>query len=247
VKVKTGNLHEWLAEREPDVAVVLAYGRILPPAVLAAPRRGCMNLHLSLLPALRGAAPINWAIANGEERTGVSLMQMDEGLDTGPVFAQRELDIGAEETAGELAQRLADVAAAMVRDELRRAVAGELTPAAQDEARATHAPLITAEHTRLDFRCNAQTLANLVRGMSPKPGTHTLIRGRRLCVHRARASTERGDAPVGTVKLAEGRIFVQAGDGMLEILCAQLEGRRACEARDLINGRVLRDGDSLGT
>src|SRR5262245_61527634 len=111
VKVKTGNLHDWLGERRVDVAVVLAYGRMLPKAVLDVPGRGCMNLHASLLPRYRGAAPINWAIARGERETGVSLMQMDEGMDTGPVFTMRSIEIGPEETAGELAARIAELSA----------------------------------------------------------------------------------------------------------------------------------------
>ena len=138
VKVKTGNLDEWLRERTPDVALVMAYGRILPPAVLGAPRRGCMNLHASLLPRWRGAAPINWAIANGDTESGVCLMQMDEGLDTGPVFARLSVPIGPQETAGELAEQLAATAAQLVRESLALAVDGALValPQAHEEMEA---------------------------------------------------------------------------------------------------------------
>src|SRR5450432_2108021 len=122
VKVKTGNLDQWLSDRAPDVALVLAYGRILPSAVLSAPRRGCMNLHASLLPRWRGAAPINWSIMHGDHETGVCLMQMDEGLDTGPVYARRAIAIGDQETAGELAERLAATSAQLVREVLAREI-----------------------------------------------------------------------------------------------------------------------------
>jgi hypothetical protein len=131
VKVKTGNLDAWLRERSPDVAVVLAYGRILPKAVLEAPRRGCMNLHASLLPRWRGAAPINWAIVHGDPETGISLMQMDEGLDTGPVYAMRSIRIGPEETAGELAERIAELAGVVVREDAARGF--KIVPAPQDD------------------------------------------------------------------------------------------------------------------
>jgi methionyl-tRNA formyltransferase len=245
-KVKTGNLDQWLRERDVDVAVVLAYGRILPPAVLAVPRRGCMNLHLSLLPKYRGAAPINWAIVHGESETGVSLMQMDQGLDTGPVFTQRATPIGAHETAGELADRLAQLAAEVVRTDLPRAAAGMVEPKPQDDARATQAPLIHSDDTRVDWTHRAVAIFNLIRGMEPAPGAFTMLGGKRLRLHASRPSSELLDGTPGTVQAEGGRVFVQTGGGTLEILRAQLEGRRACDARDLLNGRILKTGDVLG-
>ena len=247
VKVKTGNLDEWLAERAPDVAVVLAYGRILPKAVLDAPRRGCMNLHASLLPKYRGAAPINWAIAGGETETGISLMHMDEGLDTGPVFCRRSLQIGSRETAGELADRLAQLAALVVREDLPRAVAGELEAVPQSEADATHAPPIGREHTRLDWTLPAERLSNLVRGMAPRPGAHTVLGGKSLRVHEAWPVDITLDAAPGTVRILGGaRLAVRAGTGWLELIRAQVEGKKPLAARELVNGRALKDGDVLG-
>jgi methionyl-tRNA formyltransferase len=248
VKVKTGNLHEWLAERRADVALVLAYGRILPRAVLDAPRRGCMNLHASLLPHYRGAAPINWAIVHGETETGISLMQMDEGLDSGPVYAMRRLAISAAETAGELAERLAALAALVVREDLPRAVSGDLAAAAQDEAQASWAPLITPGHTRVDWGKSANEIVNLVRGMAPRPGAHTGVRGKKLRLHAIRSAEEGVEGPPGTVHISDRRaILVQAGVGTVEILRAQLEGRKPLDAADLVNGRALKDGDLLET
>lgn len=248
VKVRTGTLPEWLAERRPDVAVVLAYGRILPRAVLEAPRRGCMNLHASLLPRWRGAAPIQWAIVHGDEETGVTLMQMDEGLDTGPVYSERRIAIGPEETAGELAERIAALAAVVVREDLPRAVSGELRAVAQDAALATYAPPIEPHHTVVDWQRSAREIANLVRGMAPRPGARTQIRGRGLKLLRARAATESVEGPPGRVSVVERRrLLVRAGDAAVEILEAQLEGKKAVSAADLINGRALGAGDRLGS
>lgn len=249
IKVKTG-LDAWLSERAPDVAVVLAYGRILPPSVLIAPRRGCINLHASLLPRYRGAAPINWCIARGETLTGISLMQMDEGLDTGPVYTERSVPIGPEETAGELAGKLAELAAVMVREDLPRVVAGELRATPQDEAAATWAPPITREHTRLDWERPAPELAALIRGMAPRPGAHTTLRGKNLRVARARVLSLSGPIAAttpGSVAIVGRDLLVQTGQGVLQILRAQLEGRKELDAPELINGRVLRAGDVLGT
>lgn len=247
VKVKTGSLDAWLRERTPEVAVVLAYGRILPPAVLAAPRRGCMNLHASLLPRLRGAAPINWAIINGFAETGVSLMQMDEGLDTGPVYCMQRLSIGADETAGELAIRIGDLAAEMVRRDLPRAVTGELTATPQDEAEASHAPPLGPEHQTLTWSHAASRLHDQIRGLAPRPGAVTTVGGRRLRIALASPSPLPAAGPPGRVTVWDrARLLVATGDGTLEILAAQVEGRRELPARDLANGRALKEGDVLG-
>jgi methionyl-tRNA formyltransferase len=246
VKVKTGTLHEWIAVRQPDVALILAYGRILPPNVLGAPRRGCMNLHASLLPKYRGAAPINWSIVQGETETGVSLMQMDEGMDTGPVYAMRRLSIGSEETAGELATRLAELAAEMVREDLPRAVSGELVATPQDDARASYAPLISAKDTEIDWTRAAPSVVNLVRGMTPRPGAHSSVGGKRLNVLAARAASEPVAGPPGTVRVVDRRVLVAAGDAAVEIVRAQLEGKKPLGGADLVNGRALAEGDKLG-
>jgi methionyl-tRNA formyltransferase len=247
-KVRTGELLRWVSERAPDVALVIAYGRILPSDVLAAPRAGSLNLHASLLPKYRGAAPINWAIVSGETETGVSLMQMDAGLDTGPVLAREAIGIGPEETAGELAARIAELAARVVRLHLERAVRGELAPEAQDDALASHAPPIEAEHRRVDFGKKAVEIANLVRGMAPSPGAFTTIFGKRLRLARVRPIAE--PLPVGapgTVYLAGGLPRVITEDRAVEIVAAQLEGKREVSGRDLVNGRVLYEGLTLGS
>jgi methionyl-tRNA formyltransferase len=247
-KVRTGELTRWLREKRADVALVMAYGRILPGDVLAAPRRGAMNLHASLLPKLRGAAPINWAIVRGETETGISLMQMDEGLDTGPVYSRHRIPISDTETAGSLTDRIATLGAEVVLADLAAAVEGRLSAEAQDEPLATHAPLIERAHLQIDWGRPALDIARLVRGMSPRPGAFTLLGGKSLRVLDARP--EQGPmppgAPPGTVSVLGKRALVATGQGTLELLSGQAEGKKALGAADLINGRVLVEGARLG-
>lgn len=247
-KVRTGELAEWLRERAVDVALVMAYGRILPADVLSAPRRGAMNLHASLLPRYRGAAPINWVIVNGETQTGVSLMQMDEGLDTGPVFARHALDLSDTETAGTLAERMATLAAHVVRADLAAAVDGKLVAEPQDQALASHAPLIERAHLQVDWTRSALEIARLIRGMAPRPGAFTLLGGKVLRLHEARPTPgpmTPGATP-GSVSVLGRRALINTGAGTLELVNAQLEGKKALMAQDLINGRVLVEGLVLG-
>src|SRR5690349_16132140 len=187
-KVRTGELATWLREKHADVALVMAYGRILPVDVLSAARRGAMNLHASLLPKYRGAAPINWAIVNGETQTGISLMQMDEGLDTGPVYSRHALDLSDSEKAGSLAERIDTLGAHVVRADLAAAVDGKLTAEPQDPALASHAPLIERQHLQVDWGRAALEIARLVRGMAPRPGAFTLLGGKVLRLHQTRVA-----------------------------------------------------------
>ena len=247
-KVRTGELAEWLREKSADVALVMAYGRILPAEVLSAPRRGAMNLHASLLPKYRGAAPINWAIVNGETQTGISLMQMDEGLDTGPVYTRHAIDLTDTETAGSLSERIATLAAHVVRADLAAAVDGKLAAEPQEEALASQAPLIERHHLQLDWGRSALEIARLVRGMAPRPGAFTLVNGKVLRVHEARPmpGPMAAQAIPGTLSILGKRALVATGNGTLELVSAQLEGKKAQMALDLINGRVLVEGLVLG-
>jgi len=247
-KVRNGELAEWLRAQRADVALVMAYGRILPADVLAAPRRGAMNLHASLLPRYRGAAPINWVIVRGETQSGVSLMQMDEGLDTGAVFSRHVLDLTETETAGTLGERIATLSAHVVRADLAAAVDGRLLAEPQDEALASHAPLIERPHLQIDWSRSALDISRLVRGMAPKPGAFTLLGGKVLRVHEARplqGPMPTGAAP-GTISILGKRALIATGGGNLELVSAQLEGKKALMAIDLINGRVLTEGLQLG-
>lgn len=207
-----------------------------------------MNLHASLLPALRGAAPIQWALIRGEKETGISLMQMDAGMDTGPVFIERRLAIEPEEDAGLLAVRLAALAADVVREDLPRAVAGELTATPQDGARATVAPPITREDARLDWSQPSDIIVNRVRGLSPRPGAFTTRDGKTFKVLSARVGPgpAGNHAPGTVVRADQAGLWIATGSGVIEVLRGQMEGRRAASFVDLVNGRALRAGDRLG-
>ena len=247
VKVRTGDLHEWLRARNVDAAVVLAYGRILPPSVLAAPRLGCINLHASVLPRWRGAAPIQWAIMAGDASTGVSLMQMDEGLDTGPVYSIRTLSIAPGETAGVLSERIAELCATVIREDLPCALQGTITAVAQDESVATYAPPITREHCTVDWNSSATLIESQVRGLAPRPGARTWLDGRCFRLLNARAVPDDAAASPGSVRFDGAcRVLISTGMGALELLDGQVEGRRVCNARDLVNGRAIRTDSRFG-
>lgn len=246
-KIRTPDFSAWIEAQRADVAVVLAYGRILPPAVLGAPAHGCLNLHASILPRYRGAAPINWAIVRGETESGISLMQMDEGLDTGPVFAVRRLAIGENETAGELALRLGALAADVVREEVPRVVRGELRAISQDGSLATLAPPLEKQQGAIDWTKPSAEVHSHVRGMTPWPSAFTHVGGKLLKILAARRSPfgTRGETP-GTVLTADSSgVLVACGDGALEVLRAQLEGRKALDANELVAGRALAAGTRL--
>ncbi|XXY51468.1 methionyl-tRNA formyltransferase [Sorangium sp. So ce269] len=249
-KIRTPEFAAWVKDAAADVALVIAYGRILPKAVLEAPRRGCMNLHASVLPRYRGAAPITWAIVGGEAETGISLMQMDEGMDTGPVYAVHRTPIGPDTTADELAVELGALAARVVREDLRRAVDGEIEATPQDHGAATHAPLLKKEDGRIRWDRGARQIHDHIRGMTSWPGAFTTIDGKALKVLAARVESEtaREEAPPGTVVMAgRGVVIVACGAGAIQILRAQAEGRKPLAAADLVAGRTLQTGMVLGS
>jgi len=248
-KVKTAAFAASLRELGADVALVVAYGRILPRAVLDAPRLGCVNVHASLLPRLRGAAPINWAIARGEVETGVCLMQMDEGMDTGPVLCCERTPIGPEETAGDLSARLAALGGELVRGELPRFLSGELTPRPQDEARATLAPMLDKAQGRIDWTLPAQAVHDHVRGMSPWPGAWSCVQGARVKVHRTHLVESGGGGLVPGVLLRADRhgIEVACGEGAVAIDELQLEGRRRVTAGQFRSGQGWPEGTRFDT
>jgi methionyl-tRNA formyltransferase len=248
-KVRTPEFAERLAAQRADVAVVVAYGRILPPAVLAAPSLGCVNVHASLLPKLRGAAPIQWAILSGETRTGVCLMQMDEGLDTGPVLACKSLEIGPEETAGELSERLARLGAELLREELPRFLRGELEPKPQDRAGATLAPILTKDHGQVDWHRSARELHDLVRGAHPWPGAFAFLGGQRVKLHRTHVLVPHGHhgEPGAIVRADRHGVEVACGAGVLVLDELQPEGKRRMSAEQFCAGARLQQGARFAT
>jgi methionyl-tRNA formyltransferase len=248
-KLRTGEFGAWVRSQQADVALVVAYGRILPKDVLDGPRLGCVNVHASLLPKYRGAAPITWAIVRGERETGITLMRLDEGMDTGPTFAHVVTALGPDETAGALSERLARIGADAVRAWLPAYLRGECRLEPQDETRATLAPMLEKEHGAIDWSATASQVHDHVRGMSPWPGAFTKARGRVVKVlATAVVAGDRAGAEPGLVALADkSRVLVACGAGLIELSTVQPEGKRAMRATDWAMGRGIAEGDRLGT
>lgn len=231
-KIRGTSFHEEIRALKPDVGVVTAYGKILPQELLDAPAQGCVNVHASLLPRFRGAAPIQWSIAAGDDKTGVCLMKMDAGLDTGPVIDRRELPIGPEDTAATLHDALSKLGGELIRQSLPRYLRGELAPVPQPAEGVVLAPLIKKEDGRLDFTHSAAELERRIRAFHPWPGTYTDFRGKTLKVLKAKVGSGRG-APG---ELLSDELEVACGEGSLVLLEVQPEGKRAMSAREFLAG-----------
>ncbi len=230
-----------LRERAPDLLVVVAYGLLLPPAILALPRLGCVNLHASLLPRWRGASPIQAAILAGDTETGVSLMRMEAGLDSGPVYALKRVAIAAEETAGELAQRLAVLGAELLLEKLEALLAGRLDARAQPAEGVSYAPKIRKSDARIDWTQPAERIARQVRAYNPWPVAETLLAGQRLRIWRARPGDggAPGAAPGQVLGSDADGLSVQTGAGELRLLSLQLPGRSRVDAAAFARSRPL--------
>lgn len=232
---------------EPDVSVVVAYGQILKPEVLAVPTHGSLNIHASLLPELRGAAPIQWAIMRGHERTGVTIMQMEAGLDSGPMLFRVEEPIRADESADELARRLSEIGAEALIDTLALMEAGEHAPEPQDHDRATYAPKLDRETARIDWARPAVEVARQIRGLDSVPGAWTTIASGDI-VKLFRARPEPGAGEPGTVLAADSEegLLVAAGDGAVRVREVQPAGKRRMTAGDWVRGRGVSVGQRFG-
>ncbi len=236
-KVRDGRLAADLAGLEPEVLVVVAYGRMLGDDLLRLAPFGAVNVHASLLPRWRGAAPIQWALAAADAETGVTVMQIDAGLDSGDILLQRAIPIAADDTSLTLADRLALLGATAIVEALPLLAAGRLTPVRQDPARVTHARIIEKEDGRLDFSLPAAQLAARVRAFTPWPGAFTTIRGKLLKVHRAEATAEGGTSEAGrTLPSEHGWLVACGGATALRLLEVQLEGKRRMGADELRRG-----------
>ena len=248
---KIKNNGEFRAQLEaiaPDAIVVVAYGRIIPPWMLALPRFGCINLHASLLPKYRGAAPIQWAVAMGETATGNTTMLLEEGLDTGPILLQREMPIKPEQTAADLFDVLATDGAPLVVETLAGLENGSISPQPQDHSRATLAPLLTREDGHLYFsRYTATELMNRWRGFQPWPGAFAILDGKKLIVHRMQVAAKNSSSEPGTVDLSQGGLLVACAlNTWLEITELQLEGKKRMAPSDFLRGAGLTPGSRLG-
>jgi methionyl-tRNA formyltransferase len=238
-----------LSQYRPDAIVVVAYGHIIPDWMIALPRAGCINLHASLLPKYRGAAPIPWAIIRGERTTGVTTMKIDAGLDTGEILLGREAEIRADDTAETLAGRLSFEGAELMAETLRRLARGEVLAHPQDSSQATLARALKKEDGRANWSRPAEEIERRVRGLYPWPGVYTTFRGQRLHVWKAAAHPSvAGSRAAGSIFAGECGPLVACADGSaLELVEVQLEGRRRISGRDFLNGVRLKDGEELGT
>lgn len=231
----------------PDLIIVAAYGKILPKVILEIPRFGCVNIHASLLPRFRGAAPIQRCVIAGDEKTGVTLMYMAEGMDTGDMIARSETEIGRK-TAGELTEELSVMGAELLRDYLPKLVSGEIAAEAQDDSLATYAPMVEKEEGKLDFSGDAYALERLVRGLSPSPGTFTEYRGQRMKVRKAEVVESGIHSAAGQILSAdENGIAVACGMNTLLITELQMPGKKPAKAADYLRGNSVEKGEILGS
>jgi methionyl-tRNA formyltransferase len=272
-KIKTNEeVRNIFQAANPDACIVAAYGKLLPPWLLEIPRLGCINVHASVLPKYRGAAPINWAIARGETVTGITIMQMDAGMDTGAIWSQRSTAIRPEETAPELSARLSQIGAELLAETLPAIAGLQAHPVPQNAAEATYAPILKREDGLIDFSLPAKMIGGRVRGFQPWPGSYTKFRGGRLIVWRARdiedsnadTASASGELLVGTeaaaheqppqsdqptstiIALDKDGFRVLCGEGTaLHIEELQIEGKKRVTARDFLNGTRLSIGDQI--
>ena len=241
---KNEELRGKLEAIQPEAILVVAYGRIIPEWMLALPRHGCINLHGSLLPKYRGAAPIQWAVANGETMTGVTTMRLDAGLDTGPMLLAEKVPIAPEETAENLFESLAAMGAPLMVKTLRGLEDGTVTAVEQDHAAATLAPILTREDGRIDFERTSAEVVNRWRGFQPWPGAWTTMRGKKLIVHRMRRAVEEAETRV--VRVEGERLMVGCGGSAVEMLEVQMEGKKRMTAAEFLRGYQVKTGERVG-
>jgi methionyl-tRNA formyltransferase len=253
-KIRAPEIHALLQNYSPDFIVIIAYGQIIPARLLPIPKHGWINLHASLLPKYRGAAPINWAIVNGETRTGLTTMRIDAGMDTGEILLQREFEIGASESAPELTTRLSEAGAPLMAETLSILAAGKITPRPQNNSQATLAPILKREDGLIDWKRTASEIYNRMRGFAPWPGAYTTFRGQTCHLWGEPVSNDLTPA-FGRIKdLPPGRLLLEknfvhvvcGGTTVLRVLAVKLEGRKQVSASEFANGARLKTGELFG-
>lgn len=246
-KIKTAEAVEVLRGYEADIFVVAAFGQILSKEILEMPKYGCINIHASLLPKYRGAAPIQWAILNGDAITGVTIMQMNEGLDTGDILTTKEVEISAEETGESLFDKLAIAGAELLIETLPEIEKGTLTPIKQEEEKASHVRMLTKEMGKIDWEKEAIVLERLVRGMNSWPSAYCRLRNKNMKVWRAAVLEEDTDARPGEiVNVSKDALYIQTGKGQLVLQEVQLESKKRMPVKDFLIGYQLEAGEILG-
>jgi methionyl-tRNA formyltransferase len=246
-KIRAAENEEQLRALAPEVIVIIAYGQIIPGRLLHIPRLGWINLHASLLPKYRGAAPIHWAIASGESVTGNTTMRIDAGMDTGEILLHQELAIGADETAPELMGRLAEAGAELMVETLRGLQAGKLSPRPQDHSAASYAPILKREDGRIEWTRPAGEIYNRMRGFDPWPGAYTEFRGQTCHLWGHPVSNKISSDPPGTLMLQRGNLRVSCGAAStMELSHVKVEGRKKISAAEFANGARLKEGERFG-
>ncbi|MBQ2904446.1 MAG: methionyl-tRNA formyltransferase [Clostridia bacterium] len=242
-KMKDGTALEMLKEADPELCIVVAYGKILPKEILEYPEYGCINIHASLLPKLRGAAPIQWSIINGFDKTGVTSMQMDEGLDTGDMLIMRDIEIDENMTAGELHDKLSALGASVLEETIDALQKNELRPEKQNHDEFTYAPMLSKELSPVDWNASAKEIHNKIRGLSPWPSANAVLHGKKVKLHNSALTDIKGSKPGEIVEVGK-RLIVCCGDlNCIEILNLQAEGKKAMSAADFMRGNQLSIGD----
>ena len=244
-RVRTAEFLEHFGRLAPDLVVVAAVGQILPKEMLERPRLGCINVHPSLLPRYRGAAPLNWTIIRGEVQTGVTIMQMDEGMDSGDILLQEETPVGPCETVGELHDRLAVRGAQLLLDVIGMLEKGAIRRVPQDHAAATFAPRLKKEDGLIRWDADAPSIVRLIRGLSPSPCAYTFLDGKMMRIFDALEKDTPSSSPPGTLSFSETELMVSAGNGSVALLDVQLEGKKRMPVRDFMRGFRLKPDDRL--
>ena len=245
LKMRDGTALEMLREADPELAIVVAYGKILPKEILDYPKYGCINIHASLLPKLRGAGPIQWSVINGFEKTGVTSMQMDEGLDTGDMLISREIEIGENDTAGDMHDKLSVLGAEVLEETINALLEGTLKPEKQNHDEFTYAPMLSKELSPIDWNAPAQEVHNKIRGLCPWPSATAVFGGKKVKIHKSILVDDAGKS-AGEVVANGNRLLVTCGDGKcIEILNLQAEGKKAMSAADYMRGNPVNLGDKF--
>ena len=245
LKVRDEEFVDTLRAYNPDVMVVVAFGQIIPLSILKMPKYGCVNIHGSLLPKYRGAAPIQWAVLDGEKETGITTILMDEGIDTGDILLKKTIKIDTDETSGSLFDKLMALGAETILETLDELEKGSLTPTKQGESPTAYAKMLTKAMGLIDFTRSAKELDCFVRGMDPWPSAYTLLAGKTLKLWKVRAVEKSGKAG-SVIEIGKESFTIACGEGAIEVLEVQLEGKKRMSAGDFLKGSTLNKGQELG-
>ncbi|MCM1544786.1 MAG: methionyl-tRNA formyltransferase [Ruminococcus sp.] len=245
--LRNGTGVEILKEINPDLVVVVAYGKLLPPDFLSFPKYGCINIHASILPKYRGASPIHWSVINGDAETGVTAMQMDEGLDTGDILVVNKMPIGENDTTEVMYEKLAPLGAKTLMETIELLEKGELKPVKQDSSKATNVGLLSKDMSVIDWNDTAKNIHNKIRGLYSWPGTSTKLNGKNLKIHSSVLSNKKGNNKAGEIVDFSGKLIVCCGDNnCIELKNVQLEGKKRMDAAAFLNGVKIEKGTVLG-